>query len=289
MRLSRKDKKEALHEAAKQNALQAFLKNEAMKEQAKDESKLKESSEQDEIEERQEELAEYMSFREVLRAITGYIFIAAVFNIIAGLIVGFEYTIPMFLVAIIIMNSVIGRLYTPQYITVVEIAAPDTASLNWNIYRFPPYIFTKLVRKNMVNQIVTNQYGPAYLATEVVWKGNVPVAIEFAWIHFPEHNFVGKKEVYNSMKIYLNRLLKIDFKLQELFTLEVAAATKEATRERFNLMNIGKNQEVSRVLAEEAKIMEDIRQEFRINDHIERDSARRDEHGDTIEPVSYSE
>ena len=207
-----------------------------------------------------EGLREEMSWKHAIRQSFGFIVLGSILFLAEVALVGIAYTLATLVPFVLIIYMYSDRLYHPNYIHILEVKTPNDGAVSFNWFHFPTKVFNKLLLNNPANSIRTTTYGLAYLASEVTMDGNIPVGIKFAWIHFPEMQFLLKKKVYNVMKDYLNKLLELDFTLQELMDVRANAYGADMTRRRITAIGLGKGSEISEIIAEQQRLEDSIKE-----------------------------
>ncbi len=133
-----------------------------------------------------------------------------------------------------------------------------------------PYkVFRHIDTVGLENTIMTRE-GPVYAIDDIEFEGDIPVRMRFSYSHFPSYKFLMKKETYNLMVEYLNRLILLDFKLRSLMDLNTHAVASEMLREKMLRINQGKTEEATQLQQERQELLKEIAKQYHDLEVIEK-------------------
>ena len=274
VRLSRKDRKQAEKEV-----VQAMYRESMVDKFRSAVQQLKEgmATEQDPVRLKVAELREEMGWKAAIRGSILYMMLGLIMFLGEISLVGTAYALSTLFIFIPVLYWYSTRLYHPSYTHVLEMKIAENGPMEMNWYHFPRKIFRKITKVHPVNPIDTDMYGDAYLASSVEFEGDIPARITFAWMHYPENEFVMKSRIYAIMKEHLNRVLIVNNELKELMNLQVWAEAKEITSNTIRTIGIGKQSRLSELIQEEQRLSQKIMEDFRNMDDLEKSAYRTEE------------
>lgn len=222
------------------------------------------------------ELSRMMSFWGDMRQNIGWTVVGAILIAIEYLLVGIDYTLPTLVIMGLIIRTYTRRFYKVpmQYILLINIQENRPTFIGF--FGFPYKVFNLVDVEGVENMIRTPNYGPVYLAREIEFEGSIPVKIKFSYIHFPEFDFVTKRETYPIMVEYLNRLVVLDTKLRETLDLNVAALSADMTQQRLKRISQGKTEDAFSLNRERDNLLKEITELFAQNNLSEKELRNRD-------------
>ncbi|MCL5794029.1 MAG: hypothetical protein M1138_04260 [Candidatus Thermoplasmatota archaeon] len=243
-----------------------------------------------------EALRRTMSFRNDIRENILWIILGAVVLFVEYLLVGIYYTLPTFVVMALIVKMYTSRFYRVPMQYVLLMKVPENSQVFIGFFGFPLKIFNNINVVGLENMIRTPNYGPVYLVSDIEFDGNVPVSMTFSYVHFPEFDFLTKRQTYPIMVEYLNRLIVVDTKLRELMDMNVSAMSAEMTAQRLKRISQGKTEDVFALNREREKLIESIKrlmEDNNIAEQLVRNNASAeglaDEYGEGMEDEQAAE
>lgn len=216
-----------------------------------------------------EVLRRTMSFRNDLRENILWIILGSIILFVEYLLVGIYYTLPTFVVMSIIVKFYTSRFYRVPMQYVLLMKVPENSQVFIGFFGFPLKIFNSINVVGLENMIRTPNYGPVYLVSDIEFDGNIPVSMTFSYVHFPEFDFLTKRQTYPVMVEYLNRLIVVDTKLRELMDMNVSAMSAEMTAQRLKRISQGKTEDVFALNRERENLIESIKRLMEDNDVAE--------------------
>ena len=193
-------------------------------------------------------------------------------------VVGLEFTLTAFVIMGVIVYVYTSKFYHVPLQSVLLLKIPQDQPVQIRFVSFPYRIFQFVNTVGMTNAVFTPDRGTIFLANDIIYGDNgYPTAIKFSWIHFPEYSFIMKKEVYAILVEYVNRLILINSKLNELMDLNTYAIASEITENRIKRIGEGKMANVMKLQAEQQELQKKIAQLVHDNDIIENKSQANEE------------
>jgi len=214
-------------------------------------------------------LASIMNLKADIMENIGWIIVGSVILLIEYFIIGILYTLPTFIFMALIIRGYTRRFYRVplQYVLLTKIEENRQTFVGF--FGFPYKIFNYIDTEGVENMVRTPNYGPVYLASDIVFEGDIPVKIKFSYIHFSQYDFITKKQTYPLMVEYLNRLIIMDIKLREMMDLNTAAMAADITSQRLKRISQGKTEDVLKLHSEREKLMKEIAEIMNRNEETE--------------------
>lgn len=230
-----------------------------------------------------ERLASIMSVKADVMDNLGWIIVGMIILAVEYFIVGPLYMLPTFLFMGLVIRSYTKRFYRVpmQYVLLIKME-PDRQTFV-GFFGFPYKVFNYVDVEGVENMIRTPNYGPVYLARDVQFDGDIPVSIKFSYIHFPEFDFITKKQIYPTMVEYLNRLVLLDTKLREMMDMNISAVAADMTTQRLKRISQGKSEDVFKLNSEREKLLKEISELVNQNNQVEMQLRDDDESADEME------
>ena len=184
-------------------------------------------------------------------------------------LIGPLYMLPTFLFMGLVIRSYTKKFYRVpmQYVLLIKIEEDRQTFIGF--FGFPYKVFNYVDIVGVENMIRTPNYGPVYLAKDIQFDGDIPVSITFSYVHFPEFDFLTKKQIYPTMVEYLNRLVLLDTKLREMMDMNVSAMSAAMTAQRLKRISQGKTEDVFKLNAEREKLLKEISELVNQNKQVE--------------------
>ena len=211
-------------------------------------------------------LSRLATWKNDIRENLGWVILGSILIIISYFLVGIEFIIPLGLIGALLVRTIVMKFHHPSYqwLLLIKIRKEESAYIRW--IGVPSKLFAFIDLQGMANTVMTDTYGPVFLIRDIEFgPAGIPVRIKFAWIHFPEFQFVLKKEVYASLIEYLNKLVYADYLLQETMEFSSTSKAKDMTAERMANVSRAKTESpiaIKRMQEEASKklvtIMEDL-------------------------------
>jgi hypothetical protein len=214
-------------------------------------------------------LASIMNVKADIMENLGWIIVGCIILLVEYFIIGILYTLPTFIFMALIIRGYTRRFYRVplQYVLLTKIEENKQTFVGF--FGFPYKIFNYVDTEGVENMIRTPNYGPVYLASDIVFEGDIPVKIKFSYIHFSQYDFITKKQTYPLMVEYLNRLIIMDTKLREMMDLNTAAMAADITSQRLKRISQGKTEDVLKLHTEREKLMKEIAEIMNRNEETE--------------------
>jgi len=220
-------------------------------------------------------LSELMSLRNDIRENIGWIVLGALLIVLSYFLVGITFTVPTFIVTSLFVYMYTKRFYHVATQSVLLIDLQPNKPVHIEFVNFPYKVFQYIDTIGLTNMVFSPDRGSIFLANQIEYSDRgIPVRIKFAWLHFPEHDFVTKKETYTILVEYVNRLVVINAKLKELMDMNTYTLASEMTEQRLKRINEGKMDTVFQLQQEERELTQKIVRLLHENEVIE---SRREE------------
>ncbi|PYB68150.1 hypothetical protein DMB44_05365 [Thermoplasma sp. Kam2015] len=210
------------------------------------------------------------------------IILGAVLFTAAYFLVGLTIAIPTLIFGMLISAILVSRFYHPAYTKVYyDKIDSEHGTINRGTYYIPAKVMQYIQTDGLVNTVRSTDGGVAYAVDDMEFadNGDYPVWMHFQWHHFPEHRFIAKASVYDTIVPFVNLTLQYDETLKETLDFESFVFGKDLTDRRLRIIESAKTDEAGAATAELNDLKNRLKQMKEMLDSMEKKGEVADNNG----------
>lgn len=208
-----------------------------------------------------DEISRLMSLRTDIKDNLAWIILGFLLVMVEYLVVGIAFTLFSVIFFGIVVSVFTSKFYRVNSQPILYISAPPEKTSTIEMLFFPMKIMRHIDTVGLQN-MVNSQYGPTLLIDDIEFEGNIPLRMKFSWVHFPEMQFILKKETYSIMVEYVNKQQILNFKLRSLLDLNSNAIANEMVIEKFRRINQARTEDASALHKSRQDLLKEIAESF---------------------------